>query len=1088
MRRAVFVLFAAVALSRAVSGQTTILSPGVAVQGHLDPDARFPYGFYTSPSDVVIIRLLSLSQDNSLQFLVSWSYSFGGFPQIINRQSYSVPNSIPGGPPGYTPGPAAVGVTYGGEYHLPGGSQGYYTITVSSGNQAAGDFLLVYTSLKGNCPWNNPSCGVAQPLNCGVPAVNRQIGSPPPPPVTPPQPVPSWMQLDSYQFQANPGDILSVRIAKYATQTMPLASGFNPGVLAYDSSGNMLYLNPATSQFAAMQTGSVTAARMDLAAPADGVVNLVVFDVANQTGNYGISVSTLNRPCGAKSLACGSTMQGTLSNPLAVDSYKASLSSGATISIRTAGTDTNGSLVPVFEVYDPQGNPVSSAQSAMTATFKTSIQGDYTVLVDSATYLQTGGYAIAFARLDVPCNSGGAPPQALSCASVVDGSITGALQSNSYSVAAQANDVFMLRLEQTSPSSAFRPRVNVYDPRGNPIQFVNTSSLAPPLIFTAPTDGSYTLSVLDSSPAGGQSGTYSFSLVRLNRPCNAPTLGCGALAAGSFSRPLASSVYTYTAAAGESFTLRMLDYTGALQPNLEVYDPQGNPMGQSASGSVTSVDVSQPAAGVYTVVAMDASVRQAGGPFGIELLRTKNACSAAAPQGTTVTGVINGGEPFISYSIPASNGDALLVRSASVTPGFAAQMDLYDPTGVHLDSNTFALSRPVSVTGAYTVIVGASAPLTAGGYALSWQLLNNPAATSALQCGGSTTASLSAASQFRYYLAGANAGDLMRLVFTKLSDSFFPQIELFDPTGARLTGASDISVKAKSGGAYLVVVSPSTAATETGSFTVAFQRPNNPCSPTTLTCGQSTLRQVGIPGQLDTFVFAGTRGGLADIKLASRSGSYSPYAELYDSSGNRLAAGSGGQLTAAIPTTGAYTLLVRDRLGVGVGSYRASLQDDYNPCSISDTEPPAVTLLKPTTGDVVAGGTTYRIQWQSDDNVGIASHDVALSTDGGQTFATAIAGGLGGNTQTYNWFVPPDIAPSRTAVIRVTATDAAGNAQSAVSGLISLIGSGFTANSTAAYTYDSLNRLTRAVLGDGRTIVYTWDAAGNLVAITVSGQ
>src|ERR1035437_11189817 len=44
---------------------------------------------------------------------------------------------------------------------------------------------------------------------------------------------------------------------------------------------------------------------------------------------------------------------------------------------------------------------------------------------------------------------------------------------------------------------------------------------------------------------------------------------------------------------------------------------------------------------------------------------------------------------------------------------------------------------------------------------------------------------------------------------------------------------------------------------------------------------------------------------------------------------------------------------------------------------------------------------------------------------------------------------------------------------------VSLMGSGFVPNSTVAYTYDSLNRLTQAVLGDGRTIAYTWDAAGN---------
>jgi YD repeat-containing protein len=108
--------------------------------------------------------------------------------------------------------------------------------------------------------------------------------------------------------------------------------------------------------------------------------------------------------------------------------------------------------------------------------------------------------------------------------------------------------------------------------------------------------------------------------------------------------------------------------------------------------------------------------------------------------------------------------------------------------------------------------------------------------------------------------------------------------------------------------------------------------------------------------------------------------------------------------------------------------------------------------------------------------------------DGGKTFPTSVAGGLNGNQQVYDWPVPPDVTPTRTAVIRVTATDAAGNAQSAASDLLTVIGSGFTPNASAQYTYDALNRLTQTALGDGRTIQYTWDAAGNLVQITVTGQ
>ena len=91
-------------------------------------------------------------------------------------------------------------------------------------------------------------------------------------------------------------------------------------------------------------------------------------------------------------------------------------------------------------------------------------------------------------------------------------------------------------------------------------------------------------------------------------------------------------------------------------------------------------------------------------------------------------------------------------------------------------------------------------------------------------------------------------------------------------------------------------------------------------------------------------------------------------------------------------------------------------------------------------------------------------------------------------SQTYDWILPADIAPSRTAVLRVTATDAAGNAQSASSGLLTLIGSGFTPNSSATYTYDALNRITQVSMSDGSTIDYTWDAAGNLISIAIKGQ
>jgi len=490
---------------------------------------------------------------------------------------------------------------------------------------------------------------------------------------------------------------------------------------------------------------------------------------------------------------------------------------------------------------------------------------------------------------------------------------------------------------------------------------------------------------------------------------------------------------------------------------------------------------------VMTVVATDSSKTPAPSSFTLDLLRTVNACSVSAPQGVTVNGVVSATTPFLAYRIAVSSGDALSLRSSSSTAGFASQMELYDPGGARLDSGVFSLSRKAAAAGTYTVILGAATPLTAGGYSFAWQLLNRPAGGAPLACGGATAGALSPSNQFRYYTLGASAGDTLRLIFTSVGDNFSPQVEIFDPSGARIAAKSDVTQKAAAGGNYLVVVSPSTSTTATGAYSLAFQRPNNPCSPLSLTCGQSTLRQVNQPAQLDTFSFNATGGDQTTIRLATRSGAYSPFAELYDSSGTLLYTSSNGVLSRVLGSDGVYNLLVRDRGGLNLGTYRAGLQDDTNTCAVNDTEAPVITLIRPTGGEVLPGGTTFRIQWVSDDNVGVVAHAIALSTDSGKTFASPFAS-LNGTLQAYDWSVPSDIAPSRTAVLRVTATDAAGNAQSATSDLLTLIGSGFTPNSSATYTYDGFNRVTQVTWSDGSSISYTWDAAGNLTLITIAGQ
>ena len=1024
--------------------------------------------FQATAGETVYIRLLPTKVDPD--FSLAPVVVAGPFGTILNPrpQDPAVSGSTPGDLTGTFTGYAFLGW----EFDLP--MDGTFTVQLIPSNPSAGATIhVVLTRI-------NRPCSASTTLTCGhsiAGAISTSLLG----------------QVDTYQFSVQTGDVVSFRLLRVATSGLPdTRTGFFFAIYAADPAQNnrpfAVNVDPTSKRLSFAQIYG----RYDWTATVTGTVTVMVFEYSGSLGgSYYVSATRLGGPngggCGGASLTCNSVVDGVLTSPLTFGSYTIAANAGDVYQFRAARPGTSGGFAPSAEVFDSQGTRVgvvpaagASGHAASTATIALPTSGTYSVIVSGPLDGSLGAYSLGALRLNRPCD--GAP--ALSCSSVVDGKVTGLIRNQIYGLSASANDSYMVRLLRPDAGSLFRPRLDIYDTAGAPLQFLNTNDLAR-ATFTVPADGLYTLVVTDSYDSS-QSGAYSLSLLRLNRPCGAGTLSCGAPAAGSLPRSLASSVYAYTAAAGESFSVRLLPGSGTPTPAVDVYDSLGNPVGQPLSGNFAGVDVTKPAAGPYTVVATDSSKTPSASSFTLDLLRTVNACSVPAAQGTTVNGVVSATAPFVAYRIAASSGDVLSLRSSSSTAGFASQMDLYDPDGARLDSSVFSLSRKAAASGTYTVILGAAVPLTAGGYSFAWQLLNRPAGGSPLPCGATTAGALSPSNQFRYYTLAANAGDTMRLIFTGIGDNFSPQIELFDLSGARIAAKSDVTQTAAAGN-YLVVVSPSTSTTETGAYSVAFQRPNNPCSPLPLTCGQTTLRQVNVPAQLDTFSFNATGGDLTTIRLAARSGAYSPFAEMYNTAGALLSTSSNGLLSRVLPADGVYTLLVRDRGAINLGSYRVSLQDDTNACAVTDTEAPSIALIRPTGGEVLPGGTTYRIQWQSGDNVGVVAHDIALSTDSGKTFADPFAS-LSGTLQAYDWSLPSDIAPSRTAVLRVTATDAAGNAQSASSGLLTLIGSGFTPNSGATYTYDGLNRLTQVAWSDGTSIQYTWDGAGNLVLITITGQ
>jgi YD repeat-containing protein len=919
-------------------------------------------------------------------------------------------------------------------------ADGSYILTVTG--QGAGTFQVVYVPIKG-------SCSAVTAMQCGT----ARKGSLAP------------GQLQAYQFTGKTGDPVLIRL-------LPIQAGSDPGanltVQAFDANQQPMNFPNGVFKLAA-----------------DGTFSLVLGEKSGALHiNYALSIIDFNGSCGAASAGCGSAFDGSISDALSTGLYTVSASKGDVFQLKLVATDTSGGLTPAVQVFDQAGIllPPSSTE-ATRLIYTIPADGAYTYVVEDANGSGTGKYSVSIWRLNKPCNA-----QPLGCGTPTPGQIGGAARVVSYSMDAQAGDVYLLRLLRGSNTTSFTPKVEVYGPgSGLQVQSVRTADLGS-ITFTATVAGTYNFIAYDDSD-GKETGSFTVWNGRLNRPCDGTVgLGCGALAPGSISQALQTGMYSYSTAGGDAFTVRLVDTGGGLQTGLQVYDPRGNPVAV-APGATKAVDVTNSPGGPYTVLVTDQSRTPQQGSFALDAFNTRGGCGASPPQGQSMNGLISGPAPFSAYVFNASAGDTLLVRSASFTAGFSANVDVYDPNGRRLGSGTSSVAPPVlTASGPYTAVVGASASGASGSYAFAWQLLNNPVAA-ALPCGQTVSAQLGSASQFWYYAVGASDGDLLKLLLTRQPGTLNAQMELFDAKGTRLTGnASDI-VRKVSAGSYLVLVSPASSAAESGAFGLSLQRPNNPCGAAALACGQTILQQAPAAGELDAFTFSANAGDQLAITVTPRQGNYSPVTELYDqaSATNLPVPGSPGgtTLNANITNTSQYTLTVHDRVG-NTGSYRVGLQRSNNACPVTDTEKPQISLRRPTGGEVVAGGSAYPILWQSDDNVAVASHTVQLSTDGGKTFQTlAGAASLSGVAQSFSWVVPQDITPSRTAMIRVTATDRAGNSQSASSDLLTVIGSGFAPNAQVTYQYDPLNRLTQATYQDGHVVSYTYDAAGNLATITV---
>ena len=182
-------------------------------------------------------------------------------------------------------------------------------------------------------------------------------------------------------------------------------------------------------------------------------------------------------------------------------SFFASAGNGVVIRVVDIG---HTAAIPAFTVFDPAGKTVTSASGADVAgsSFQAASTGNYSISIqDNANPPAIGAVFTLYVAVAPGANTGGALPNG----GVVLGHIDEG-ELDSYTFTANAGDGIMLRVTDLA-GGAFVPAFNIYDSTGKFVNWTSGANVAS-LDFTAPSTGTYTLVVYDSSSGLASTGDY----------------------------------------------------------------------------------------------------------------------------------------------------------------------------------------------------------------------------------------------------------------------------------------------------------------------------------------------------------------------------------------------------------------------------------------------------------------------------------------------------------------------------------------------------------------------------------------------------
>lgn len=350
--------------------------------------------------------------------------------------------------------------------------------------------------------------------------------------------------------------------------------------------------------------------------------------------------------------------------------------------------------------------------------------------------------------------------------------------------------------------------------------------------------------------------------------------------------------------------------------------------------------------------------------------------------GQTVSGIIGMPGEQDTFTFSGIAGERVIITVGTTSGDLWPETELVSPTGTVLASTSSQTSSTaLPTTGTYTIrIRDGGTPDHTGSYNLNLQFTTGRCGT-AIACGQTVSGTLDVAQANSYTFSGT-AGERIVLTVTDTFGTLDPQASLFGPTGSLITDtiSHSASTALPTTGTYTVIVADDWSFQQTGGYNLGIQFTTGRCG-TAIACGQTASANLNA-AENDSYTFSAIAGERVVLTVARTSGTITTKAELYGPTGAFMTSTTEQSSATAIPTTGTYTIVVKDYWADNqTGGYNITLQFTTgrcgNPITCGQT-PTASLMVGETDSYLFSGNAGERVVFSVAGTSGTLSPEVEL--------------------------------------------------------------------------------------------------------------